>query len=105
MLKCWQDILGYRQFVQDKWKSLNVEGWGRFVLREKLKLLKSALKEWHSVHLQNIPGRIESLKSRLSDLDEKAAEDVLSVEEIEELRGISHDIHSLSCVNTGISLQ
>ena len=105
MLKCWQDIPGYRQFVKDKWNSLNVDGWGGFVLKEKLKLLKSALKEWHSVHVQNISGRNDSLKTRLSDLNDKAAEDDLTVEEIEELRGVSHDIHSLSRVNTSIRWQ
>ena len=41
----------------------------------------------------------------MSDFDNKAAEDELSVEEIEELRGISNDIHSLSRVNTSISWQ
>jgi hypothetical protein len=45
MLKCWQDMAGYHQFVKDKWNSFQIEGWGGFVLREKLKLIKVALKE------------------------------------------------------------
>jgi hypothetical protein len=45
MLKCWQDISGYQQFVKDKWNSFQIEGRGGFVLREKLKLIKGALKE------------------------------------------------------------
>ena len=28
MLKCWQDVPGYKQFVSDKWKTLQVDGWG-----------------------------------------------------------------------------
>jgi len=28
MLKCWQDVPGYKQFVFDKWKSFQVDGWG-----------------------------------------------------------------------------
>lgn len=39
-LKCWQDVPGYKQFVSDKWKSLQVDGCGGFVLHEKLKLIK-----------------------------------------------------------------
>ncbi|GAU50260.1 hypothetical protein TSUD_409060 [Trifolium subterraneum] len=31
MLKCWHDTLGFRQFVIDKWRSLQVDGWGVFV--------------------------------------------------------------------------
>jgi len=26
MLKCWQDVPGYKQFVSDKWKTLQVDG-------------------------------------------------------------------------------
>ena len=45
MLKCWQDMAGYHQFVSEKWRSYNVEGWGSFVLKEKLKLIKKK-KKW-----------------------------------------------------------
>jgi hypothetical protein len=45
ILKCWHDIPGYRQFVIDKWRSMQIDGWGDFVLKEKLKLIKMALKE------------------------------------------------------------
>jgi len=37
--------------------------------------------------------------------DEKGQSDTLTSEEIEEMRGITHDIHSLSRVNTSISWQ
>jgi len=61
MLKCWADIPGYDSFVQDKWRSFQISGWGSFVLKEKLKFLKSALKEWHHHHSKNLPARILSL--------------------------------------------
>jgi hypothetical protein len=32
-------------FVKEKWRSLNVNGWGGFVLKEKLQVMKGALKE------------------------------------------------------------
>jgi hypothetical protein len=41
MLKCWRDIPGYQLFVRDKWKPLQVDGWGCYVLKEKLKLIKA----------------------------------------------------------------
>jgi hypothetical protein len=105
MLKCWQELSGYKQFVKEKWHSIQIEGWGGFVLRGKLKMIKEALKEWHLAHSKHIPGKIESLKKRQSDLDEKGAEDGLSDEELHELRGVIHDIHSLSRVNTSIIWQ
>jgi len=90
MLKCWQVMTGYKQFVQEKWQSFQVDGWGGYVLREKLKLIKCALKEWHMVHVKNIPGRIDVLKSRLSELDVKGEDGGLLEDEIDELRGITH---------------
>jgi len=42
MLKCWSDIPGYKQFVTDKWKSFEVNGWDGFALQEKLKMIKKS---------------------------------------------------------------
>jgi len=50
MLKCWADLPGYEQYVRDKRASYNIEGWGAYVLKEKLKMLKGGLKEWHQNH-------------------------------------------------------
>ncbi|GAU46774.1 hypothetical protein TSUD_402850 [Trifolium subterraneum] len=105
MLKCWTDVPGYVNFVRDKWNSFQVNGWGGFVLKEKLKMIKLALKEWHEAHVRNIPRRIDSLKVRLSDLDSKGEEASLSDEEVQELHGITLDIHSLSRLNASICRQ
>ncbi|MCH83612.1 cysteine-rich receptor-like protein kinase, partial [Trifolium medium] len=71
MLKCWKDILGYMPFVRDKWNSLQVDGWGGYMLKEKFKMIKVALKDWHMARSQNLPSRIDSLKVRLATLDQK----------------------------------
>jgi hypothetical protein len=47
MLKCWADFPGYEDFVRNTWGSFHLQGWGGFVLRKKLKLMKASLKEWH----------------------------------------------------------
>jgi len=105
MLKCWQDLPGYQQFVKDKWNSYNIEGWGDYVLREKMKLIKGALKEWHLVHANNLRGKIETLKKRQLELDDKGEEDELCAEEMHEMREVTQNLHSLSRVNTSIMWQ
>ncbi|KAK2427386.1 hypothetical protein QL285_025969 [Trifolium repens] len=105
MLKCWRDIPGYNQFVKEKWRSMHVDGWGGFVLKEKLKMMKGALKEWHVTHSQNLSSRIDSLKIRLSALDLKGEEDILSDGEREELHEVTADISSLSRLQTSINWQ
>jgi hypothetical protein len=77
-------------------------GWGSFVLKEKFKLIKLALKELHGAHSQNLPSRIDSLKVRLSVLEGKGEEEDLSEAELEELHGLTSDIHSLSRRNANI---
>jgi hypothetical protein len=84
---------------------MHIAGWGGHVLKEKLKLMKGALREWHVAHSQNLPGMIDSLKARLSVLDAKGEAEVLSEAELEDLHGISSDIHSLSRLHASICWQ
>lgn len=31
---------GYHKFVEEKWKSFNIQGWGECILEEKFKVIK-----------------------------------------------------------------
>jgi len=105
MLKCWADFPGYASFVRDTWSSLQVSGWGSYVLKEKLKLLKLALKDWHQCHAQNLPARILTLKDNMASLDLKGESTGLTDEEIQELHGLSENLFSLSRINSSICWQ
>jgi len=82
MLKCWSEYSGYGDFVREKWGSIYCQGWGGYVLKEKLKLLKYSLKEWHQQHSQNLEGRISAVKNPISILDAKAELSALIDEEL-----------------------
>lgn len=105
MLKCWQDTPGYKQFVCDKWKLFQIVGWGGFVLKEKWKLIKLALKEWHVSHTHNLPAKIVSLKGRQAALDIKGEGEELSEDEYAKLHAIITYIHTLSRLNSSICWQ
>ncbi|GAU45582.1 hypothetical protein TSUD_273820 [Trifolium subterraneum] len=105
MLKCWKDDPSYKLFVREKWNSFQVDDWGGFVLKEKFKMIKTALKDWHKTHTQNLPSRIESLQERLATLDEKGGEEDLTDLELAELHGVTSDIHTLSRLNASICWQ
>jgi len=105
MLKCWENFAGYDIFVREKWNSFQVEGWGGFVLKEKFKLIKLALREWHQTHSQNLPAKIVSLKDRISNLDLKGEAEVLLDAEVEDLHGLTEELFSLVQMNTSISWQ
>lgn len=105
MLKCWADFPGYSQFVRDNWRSFNVEGWGGFVLKEKLKLIKCKLKEWHQQHTRNLESRCTTVKERMSFLDTKGETSTLLEEEMSELIDLSASLHSLSRIQTSMCWQ
>jgi len=65
-------------------------------------LIKAALKEWHLAHCNNIPAKLDSLKARLASFDGLGEDALLSPDDIVQMRGITHEIHSLSQVNTSI---
>jgi len=105
MLKCWENFTGFNSFVREKWNSFQLEGWGGNALKEKLKLTKLSLKEWHKRHAKNIPSRISNLKDRISALEVKGENLVLLDGEIDELHDFSEELFSLSRVNASICWQ
>jgi len=105
MLKCWADFPGYSQFVRDNWTSFNVEGWGAFVLKEKLKLIKTKLKDWHRQHSKNLESRCTLVKERMSILDTKGEWSDLLEEEVSELVDLSYSLHSMSRTQTSVCWQ
>jgi hypothetical protein len=95
MLKCWSDYSSYDDFVCEKWGSIYCQGWGGYVLKEKLKLFKCCLKEWHQQHSQNLEDRITVVKNQISILDKKAEMSALLDEELTELHDHSVNLHFL----------
>jgi len=104
MLKCWGDLPSYKQFVRDNLQFYHIEGWGGFVLKEKL-MIKGSLNTLHLNHTQNLEGRLTNVQDRISFLDAKGEEDDLLLEEIEELHSLSSDFRSLSRINTNMQWQ
>jgi exonuclease III len=105
MLKCWSEFPGYSDFVREKWGSFQCQGWGGFVLKEKLKMLKFGLKEWHQQHVKNLDSKILTVKDKLAFLDSKAEVTGLSEEEVIELHDLSVNLHSLAQVQNSINWQ
>lgn len=105
MLYCRFEIFAYQQFVREKWRFLQVDGKDGYVVKEKIKLIKHELKQWHHNHVQNLPKRIPNIKDRIAVLESKEQIDPLSDSETEELHEMMSDLHSLSRINTSICWQ
>lgn len=59
VINSWSQMEGYREYVRAQWKFLKFEGLSTFVLNEKLKVIKSNLKEWRKLHASNLEEKLK----------------------------------------------
>ncbi|GAU21022.1 hypothetical protein TSUD_132340 [Trifolium subterraneum] len=105
LFKCWSEVPGYYDFVREKWKSFNVSGWSGFVLKEKLKQIKLALRDWHLNHTANIATKIQGTKLRMEELDLLAENRELDAMEEAEIRSLSVNLISFSKLQASMQWQ
>lgn len=74
-------------------------------MKDKFKLIKGSLKEWHQQHSQNLEGKMKMVRERISSLDTKGDESALVDDEVTELRELSVNLHSLPRVHSSMSWQ
>ena len=79
----WLKVEGFKDLLKFWWKEDNFNGSASFILAEKLKVLKSKLKEWN----RDIFGRVEYKKNlaleQVEFWDAKEKNSILSLEELE----------------------
>ena len=75
------------------------------MMKEKMRLIKLALKEWHQTYFANLLGKINSLKDCISLLEAKGELEVLSTEEVDDVHVLSSELHSLARINASIPWQ
>jgi len=70
-LDCWFFDKEFFNFVSSTWQQMEIQGWGAYVLKEKLKELKSRLKEWNIPHFGNVHDSHKRIVKSMNDLDKK----------------------------------
>jgi exonuclease III len=79
----WLENKKFIEIVESFWTSHRVEGWMGFALKEKLKLLKPILKDWHKKEFGGLEARIEDVVVDIKDHDAKGELVGLSSQEVE----------------------
>lgn len=64
----WTREKDFMKVVEEEWNK-GLEGWGAFVMKEKMKNVKMKLKEWSSRKVENIDGKIESVSVQVEKAD------------------------------------
>ncbi|XP_020226818.1 uncharacterized protein LOC109808299 [Cajanus cajan] len=68
---CWLDDSLFRETVVKAWRECQICGWGAFVLKEKLKVMKREIKEWRKKHFDFSQTEINKVVDKMNDLDKK----------------------------------
>lgn len=79
----WMTHDGFKEIVVEFWLNANVNGWKTYVVKEKLKNLKSVIRKWNSENFGDIDGKIKVLELAISDLDLTGEDGSLSESDVE----------------------
>lgn len=77
----------------------------RYVLKEKLKLIKEKIKDWHKTHTHNMEGNIKEAKEELSRIEIKGESINLSEKYMNRKRETTSKFYKLSDFNYSIPWQ
>lgn len=71
VINVWFQEYGFKQWVESEYSKLTVQGWGAFVLKEKLKQLKVKLKEWHVQYNGALIMVVNGAVNKIGELDDR----------------------------------
>ncbi|KAL6566436.1 hypothetical protein OROGR_002051 [Orobanche gracilis] len=92
MYNCWFMDPSFKNFVTKEWEMLDVQGWGIYVLKEKLKRLKEKLKEWNRDHCGMLDKKISEQMDIVNVVDEKVNFEELTDEDVTRRREASAEL-------------
>jgi len=101
----WLENNKFKGVVEGIWRSCNSSGWMSFVLKEKLRLLKFHLKEWHKGEYGEMDGRLDILVVEIADLDVKGEGGELSGEEVQRRKALFGEMWRILKAKRALTVQ
>ncbi|XP_057453709.1 uncharacterized protein LOC130745451 [Lotus japonicus] len=102
VLKCWFQDPRFKPFVESSWSSLQIQGWGAFVVKEKLKGLRPLLKGWNKEIFGDINRKYSEILDSLTGLDQKMATSGLSSAEKDLRRAVQNELWQVARLRESI---
>ena len=94
-LDVWQKDRRFKEFVNLKWASYDVQGGGIYIFKEKLKKLKADLKVWNKEVFGDVNLAREELQKRINELDVRDDDRGLEESEREERRSLLAELNKV----------
>ncbi|GLT38047.1 hypothetical protein SLA2020_238060 [Shorea laevis] len=90
----WLEQSGCKEMISHVWRSTMIKGWKGFVLKEKLKRTKQALKEWSGSSMVDVDCKINEAEREITAIDKRGEDAKLSTEDSEKRRNSFLDLWS-----------
>nr|KYP35452.1 Transposon TX1 uncharacterized [Cajanus cajan] len=101
----WFQDPSFKKFVVDSWEGISIQGWGAYVLKEKLRVLKSKLKHWNLESFENPQALQQRIVKDLNYLDKKEENLGLSEEEIHKRVELQNEFWKVAIRNEAVLSQ
>jgi len=88
----WLDNRNFKGVVEEAWRTMPINGWMGFVLKEKLKRLKLVIKEWHKGEYGDMEANIEKMVEDIWELDVRGEVVELNGEEVQRRKSLFGDL-------------
>ncbi|GKV40773.1 hypothetical protein SLEP1_g48376 [Rubroshorea leprosula] len=92
LFNAWLQHPEFKLKVAELWKTTHIQGWGGYILKQKLKETKSFLKCWSKEKFGELDKKIENCKETIATLDDKGEVFTLSNDELETRRQGTMDL-------------
>ncbi|GKV11739.1 hypothetical protein SLEP1_g22962 [Rubroshorea leprosula] len=92
LFNAWLQHPEFKPKVAELWKTTHIQGWGGYILKQKLKETKSFLKCWSKEKFGELDKKIENCKETIATLDDKGEVFTLSNDELETRRQGTMDL-------------
>ncbi|GKU98851.1 hypothetical protein SLEP1_g11790 [Rubroshorea leprosula] len=92
LFNAWLQHLEFKPKVAELWKTTHIQGWGGYILKQKLKETKSFLKCWSKEKFGELDKKIKNCKETIATLDDKGEVFTLSNDELETRRQGTMDL-------------
>ncbi|KAH1193898.1 hypothetical protein GmHk_19G054826 [Glycine max] len=90
----WLKDKGFQNMVNHSWGNYHPSGWGGYVLKQKLKLLKQAIRQWSLQHGSVTVRKINDLKKQLNDMEAGSNASIISQDEVQLRKSLQEQLWS-----------
>lgn len=105
VLNCWLGDPRFKEVVEKTWKDTNIQAWGTYVIKEKLKVMRSKIRVWNKEIFGDPSKQKKTIVEEMALLDKRNEEVGLTEEECMRNKELLGELWKTSRINESIPCQ